>query len=88
MAATKDLEAARASAAEQLQASQELVASLQSEQAGFEQRLQAANAEADANIQQAQADLVRPVKWTSWILKLSGPVTTTWPTLLVASNGI
>lgn len=59
VAATKDLEAARASAAEQLQASQELVATLQAEQAEFEKRLQAAGNEADARGQQAQTELVR-----------------------------
>lgn len=59
VAATKDLEEARASAAEQLQASQELVATLQAEQAEFEKRLQAAGNEADARGQQAQAELVR-----------------------------
>ena len=58
VAATKDLEEARASAAEQLQASQELVATLQAEQAEFEQRLQAAGNEADARGHEAQADLV------------------------------
>ncbi|KAK9836595.1 hypothetical protein WJX74_004004 [Apatococcus lobatus] len=57
VAATKDLEGARVSAVEELQSSQQLVATLQAGQADFERRLQAAGVEADAKGHQSQADL-------------------------------
>ena len=69
VAATKELEKARASAAQQLQASQEVVAGLQASQAEAEQRLQAVENEAGARNHQAHMDLVRrPIRLCSaWI---------------------
>ena len=58
VAATKDLEQARSSAAEQLQASQEQAATLQATCMEAERRLQAAQNDAEASNQQAHANTV------------------------------